>query len=153
MVLKPPGAAQTPKLTDFHSNHETPVPQTPIRQPPSLGGVIAHAGGGLRVPGERRCGRSRGSFKPPGKLGKEGSRSLMMRHIGTYMSAADGLGFSRLSFNDLTQNVPFWGVWAAPGGFRTIQKGGGLRPPPFWMVLKPPGAAQTPKMTDFHSNH
>ena len=38
-----------------------------------------------------------------------------------------------------------WGVWAAPGGFRSIQKGGGLRPPPFWMVLKPPGAAQTPK--------
>ncbi len=27
------------------------------------------------------------------------------------------------------------------------------RPPSFWMVLQPPGAAQTPKMTDFQSNH
>ena len=38
------------------------------------------------------------------------------------------------------------------GCFRTIQKGGGLRPPPFWMVLKHPGAAQNPKTTDFHPN-
>ncbi len=26
------------------------------------------------------------------------------------------------------------GVWAAPGGFKTIKKCGGLRPPHFWMV-------------------
>ena len=45
-----------------------------------------------------------------------------------------------------------FGVWAAPGGFKTIQRGGGLRPPPFWMVLKPPGAAQTPKTIDFQPN-
>ena len=45
--------------------------------------------------------------------------------------------------------IGHFGVWVAPGGFKTIQKGGGLRPPPCWMVLKPPGAAQTPKMTDF----
>ena len=38
-----------------------------------------------------------------------------------------------------------FGVWAAPGGFKTIQKCGGLRPPHFWMILKPPEAAQTPK--------
>jgi hypothetical protein len=38
-----------------------------------------------------------------------------------------------------------FGVWAAPGGFKTIQKCRGFRPPHFWMVLKPPGAAQTPK--------
>ena len=38
-----------------------------------------------------------------------------------------------------------FGVWAAPGGFKTIQKCRGLRPPHFWMFLKPPGAAQTPK--------
>jgi hypothetical protein len=44
------------------------------------------------------------------------------------------------------------GVWAALGGFRTIQKGWGLSPKPFWMVLKLPGAAQTPKMTDAPSN-
>ena len=30
-------------------------------------------------------------------------------------------------------------VWAAPGGFKTTQKGGGRSPPPFWMVVKPPG--------------
>ena len=38
-----------------------------------------------------------------------------------------------------------FGVWAAPGGFESIQKCGGRSPPPFWMVSKPPGAAQTPK--------
>ncbi len=37
-----------------------------------------------------------------------------------------------------------FGVWAAPAGFKTIQKCGGLRPPHFWMVIKPPGAAQAP---------
>ncbi len=37
-----------------------------------------------------------------------------------------------------------FGAWAAPGGFTTIQKCGGPRPPHFWMVLKPPGAAQAP---------
>ncbi len=36
-------------------------------------------------------------------------------------------------------------VWAAPGGSTTIQKCGGRNPLHFWMVLKPPGAAQTPK--------
>lgn len=38
-----------------------------------------------------------------------------------------------------------FGVWEAPGGIKTIQKGGGLRLPSFWMVLKPPAAAQTLK--------
>ncbi len=37
------------------------------------------------------------------------------------------------------------GVWAAPGGVKTIQKCGGRSPLHFWMVLKPPGAAQTTK--------
>ncbi len=37
------------------------------------------------------------------------------------------------------------GVWAVPGVFKTIQTGGGLRPPSFWVLLKSPGAAQTPK--------
>ncbi len=36
-----------------------------------------------------------------------------------------------------------FGVWAAPGGFKTIQKCRGPRPPHFWMFLKPPGAVQT----------
>ena len=39
----------------------------------------------------------------------------------------------------------FLGVWAAPGGFETFQKCGGRSPLHFWMVSKPPGAAQTPK--------
>ena len=47
----------------------------------------------------------------------------------------EGGGFSRWWFNDLMENLSFWGVWAAPE-----------------KVLKPPGAAQTPKMTDFPSN-
>jgi len=38
------------------------------------------------------------------------------------------------------------------GGFKTIQRGGGLRAPSLWMVLKPPGAAQTSKTTDFQPN-
>ena len=44
------------------------------------------------------------------------------------------------------------GGLGGPGGFKTIQKGGGLRPPPLWMALKHPGAAQTPKTTDFQPN-
>ena len=44
-----------------------------------------------------------------------------------------------------------WGVWAAPGGRDTFQKAGGLRPPLFWKVSRPPGAAQTPKIDDFRS--
>ena len=40
-------------------------------------------------------------------------------------------------------------VWAAPGSRETFQKnGGGLRPPPFWKVSRPPGAAQTPKIDE-----
>ena len=36
-----------------------------------------------------------------------------------------------------------------PGGLKTIQGGGGRSPPPLRMVLKPPGAAKTPKTTYF----
>ena len=41
-----------------------------------------------------------------------------------------------------------------PRGDLTPSKDGGVgvRPPPFWMVLKLPGAAQTPKTTDFQPN-
>jgi len=35
---------------------------------------------------------------------------------------------------------------------KTIQRGGGLRPPPLWVVWKPPGPAQIPKTTDFQPN-
>jgi len=42
-----------------------------------------------------------------------------------------------------------FGVWAAPGCFKAIQGGGGLRSPPLQMVLKLPGAAQTPKRPIF----
>ncbi len=34
-----------------------------------------------------------------------------------------------------------WGVLGGPGGPKNLPKGGGLRPPPFGMVV---GAAQTP---------
>ena len=44
-----------------------------------------------------------------------------------------------------------WWVWAAPGGRETLQKGGGFRPPLFWKVSRPPGAAQTPKIDDLRS--
>ncbi len=42
-----------------------------------------------------------------------------------------------------------FGVWVAPGALETIQKRGGRSPPPFARVSGAPGAAQTPKMTDF----
>ena len=44
---------------------------------------------------------------------------------------------------------PIWGVWEAPGGRETFQKGGGLCPPYFSMVSRASGAAQTPKTDDF----
>ncbi len=43
------------------------------------------------------------------------------------------------------------GVWAAPGAPETLQNDGGRSPPPFGRVSGAPGAAQTPKMTDFLS--
>jgi len=46
---------------------------------------------------------------------------------------------------------PLLRFWAAPGGRETFQKGGGLRPPPFWKASRPPGAAQNPKIDDFRS--
>ena len=41
--------------------------------------------------------------------------------------------------------------WARSRGWIPFQKGGGLRPPPFWRVSRPPGAAQTPNIDDFRS--
>ena len=58
--------------------------------------------------------------------------------------AEGGLGFGRKSF--------VFGVWVAPVGFKTFQRGGGRSPPPLWMVLKPPGPGQIPKTTDFEPN-
>jgi len=43
-------------------------------------------------------------------------------------------------------------IWAAPGSFKTIQKGGGRSPLPCWMVLNPPESAQTPETTNFQPN-
>ena len=43
------------------------------------------------------------------------------------------------------------GVWSAPGGRETLQKGGGRNPPPFGRVSRPPGTDQTPKIDDFRS--
>ncbi len=43
------------------------------------------------------------------------------------------------------------GVWAAPGAPETLAKGGVRGPPPFGRASGAPGAAQTPKMTDFRS--
>ncbi len=44
--------------------------------------------------------------------------------------------------------VDVWGL-GGPGGPKTILKGGGLRLPPFGMVLGAAGAAQTSKIVDF----
>ena len=49
------------------------------------------------------------------------------------------------------RNSVILGVWAAPGAPETLPKGGGPRPPPFARVSGAPGAAQTPKMTNFRS--
>ena len=43
------------------------------------------------------------------------------------------------------------GVWEAPGAPETLQKGGGEAPRPSEMAPEAPGAAQTPKTTDFRS--
>ena len=47
--------------------------------------------------------------------------------------------------------MSIWGVWAVPGGGGTLQKDGGLRPPPFWKVSRPPEATETPKIVDSRS--
>ena len=47
------------------------------------------------------------------------------------------------------ENHGFSGSGWHRAALETIPNGGGLRPPPFGMVSRPPGAAQTPKMTDF----
>ena len=69
------------------------------------------------------------------------------QHVGSTFFAiykgAPRAGYLKAVWPDFFGSV--FGVWTAPGGFKTIQKFGGLRPPHFWMVLKPSGAAQTPK--------
>ncbi len=52
-------------------------------------------------------------------------------------------GYLKAVWPDFFASV--FGVWAAPGGFKNIQKCGGRSPPHFWLVLKLPGAAPTPK--------
>ena len=51
----------------------------------------------------------------------------------------------------MSRRSSIFGVWAAPGGRETFQKGGGRSPPSFWKVSRPPGTAQTPKIDDFRS--
>ena len=41
------------------------------------------------------------------------------------------------------------GVWGSPGAPETLQKGGGEAPRPSEMATEAPGAAETPKTTDF----
>ncbi len=67
---------------------------------------------------------------PAGRANLQGPRHLLT-------------GYLKAVWPDFCGSV--FGVWAAPGGFKTIQKCGGRSPLHFWMVLKPPGAAQTPK--------
>jgi len=43
-------------------------------------------------------------------------------------------------------------VWGAPGAPENLKKGGGEAPGPSEMAPEAPGAAQTPKMTDFRLN-
>jgi len=52
----------------------------------------------------------------------------------------------------LAENRSFSGSGRPRGGCKNIQRAGGRSPPPHWMVSKPPGAAQTPKPTDFQPN-
>ena len=67
----------------------------------------------------------------------------------------EGGGYGTLGDGGLVilLKICHFGDLVGPGGCKTIQKRGGRSPPPFWMVLKHPGAAQTPKMTDFQKNH
>jgi hypothetical protein len=67
-----------------------------------------------------------------------------------------GRGHGGLYFSDL--KICHFGGLGGPWGLQNHPKRWGAKvhaigsPPLLWMVLKPPGAAQTPKMEDFTSN-
>ncbi len=58
------------------------------------------------------------------------------------------LGFLLHGFWAGRRSVIF-GVWAAPAAPKTIPEGGGLRPPPFGMLLGAAAVARTLKIDDF----
>ncbi len=84
------------------------------------------------------------------KLNRPGITTEALSYLSRRLT--DG-GLAGGGFNDLMNHRSFWGLGRPLGCFNAIQKGGGLRPPPFRMVLKPAGAVQTPKRNDVHSNH
>ena len=61
-------------------------------------------------------------------------------------------GLADIGVWDLAENRWFSGSGRPRGALKPSKKVGGFAPPPFWMVLKHPGAAQTPKTTDFQKN-
>jgi hypothetical protein len=48
-----------------------------------------------------------------------------------------------------TPEIVDLGVWATPAAPKNVPKRGGMRPPPFGMVVGAAGASQTPKIGDF----
>ena len=81
-----------------------------------------------------------------------GSLLLVFKVRVVPMSVCDFVHLGFLIYDFLTdRKSSILGVWAAPGGRDSFQKDGGLRPPPFCKVSRPPGAAQTPKIDDLRS--
>ena len=71
----------------------------------------------------------------------------LLEQLSGILSKRDATGFY-LIYDFLTdRRSSILGIWAAPGGRETFQKGGGLRPRSFWKV----GAAQTVKIDDFRA--
>jgi hypothetical protein len=60
-----------------------------------------------------------------------------------------GIKATTVSWLHFDEKSAILGVWVAPGAPEILAKGRGRSPPPFGRVSRAPGAAQTPKMTDF----
>jgi len=97
-------------------------------------------------------GRPRGPRDPLRSTGPAPHSNLHKKSAPETNSKAISRGFCRGGFGIWLKIGRFRGL-GGPGGLKNYRKkGGGLRPPPLWMVLRPPGAAQTPKTTDFQPN-
>jgi hypothetical protein len=110
----------------------------------------------------RRKSPFRAGFWPTGKEPKSGQSRLntgQNRHkIGQEPKSSIPGGYIRIwggYSNNFTvaetsaTQVPY--VWAVPAAAKTPSKGGALHAPPFALVFRAAGAAQTPEIDDFRS--
>jgi len=119
-------------------------------------------------------GRLSGDFRatstpggPPGSTGARPAARLALQNQPGYSrlpALSSAPGNSRVYSRRLPEGgLAEGGFWirlkigrfrglGGPGWLLNHPKRWGLRPPPLWMVLKPTGAARTPKTTDFQPN-